>query len=45
MLNILLRGQGGVPDLVMVKNDFMCVYDEGHGGLPDAFYRIKKYCS
>ena len=42
---MLLKGAGGGPDLVMVKNEFMCVYDEGHEGLPDAFYLIKKYCS
>ena len=40
-----IKGAGGVPDLVMVKNEFMCVYDAGVEGLLDAFYRIKKYCS
>ena len=39
------KGAGGVFDFFMLKNEFRCVSDRGHGGLSDAFYRIKKYCS
>ena len=39
-----LRGPG-VFEFGILKNEFACVCDEGHGGLPDAFYQIKKYCS
>ena len=39
---MVFKGAGGVPDLVMVKNEFMCVCDEGDEGLPYAFYQIKK---
>ena len=40
-----IKGAGGVLEFDILKNEFICVCDEGHGGLPDAFYRIKKYCS
>ena len=35
----------GVPDLGMVKIEFYLVSIRGGPQLPDAFYRIKKYCS
>ncbi len=38
-----LRGQG-VFEFGILKYEFMYVYDARHGGLPYAFYRIKKYC-
>ncbi len=44
--NTSIKGAGGgVFEFSILKNKFMCVCDEKHEGLPDAFYRIKKYCS
>ena len=39
-----LRGPG-VDDPGMVKIEFSVVSDRWECQLPDAFYRIKKYCS
>ena len=39
----MLKGVGGFPDLRMVKIEFYVVSDRGEP-LPDAFYRINKYC-
>ena len=41
----LFKGAGGVPDLGMVKIEFYNVSNRQGPQLPDAFYRIKKYCS
>ena len=44
--NTSIKGAGsGVFEFSIIKNEFMCACDEKHEGLPDAFYRIKKYCS
>ena len=40
-----LRGLGGVFDLAKVEIEFFIVSDREECQLPDAFYRIKKYCS
>ena len=40
----MLKGVGGFPDLRMVKIEFYVVSDRGEPPLPDAFYRINKYC-
>ena len=39
------KGAGGVFDLAKVEIEFSVVSDRGECQLPDAFYRIKKYCS
>ena len=41
----VVKGAGGVPDLRMVEIEFYVVCDRGQPQLPDAFYRIEKYCS
>ena len=43
ILFLILRGPG-VADLGMVKIEFYVVSNRGGPQLPDAFYRIKKYC-
>ena len=40
-----LRGPGGVDDPGKVKIEFSVVSDRRECQLPDAFYRIRKYCS
>ena len=44
-VGILKGAGGGVDDLGKVNIEFSVVSDRGVCQLPDAFYRIKKYCS
>ncbi len=40
-VSTLLRGPG-VFEFDMLKNEFTCVCDEGHGGLPDLLFTRSK---
>ena len=45
MIFLPIKGEGGVPEVHIMENEFECLADRGGQNLPVAEEFVKKYCS